>query len=152
MRLDKIKPGKYWKNIFRCWVGFRYQICLLLCKFKMLTTPKTTSQNREHYIVEVVVSERKDEQPHACHYGRNSTFWPKSIWNFWSLVKIQIKKKRNFYPNINFCRYLSHSAHWAPNFTNPEFQFPHFKVLQSVCSFFNITSYIGIFECILISI
>ena len=42
---------------------FRNQICLLQCKFEMLTTPKTTSQNREHYIVEVVVSERKDEQP-----------------------------------------------------------------------------------------
>ena len=43
----------------------------VLCKFKMLTTPKTTSLNR----VEVVVSERKAEQP--CHYGRNPDFCPK---------------------------------------------------------------------------
>ena len=27
---------------------------------------------------------------------------------------------------------LSRSAHRTPNFTNPEFQFPQFKVLQSV--------------------
>jgi hypothetical protein len=30
---------------------------------------------------------------------------------------------------------LSYSAHQAPNFTNPEFQFPQFKVLQSVVFF-----------------
>ena len=27
---------------------------------------------------------------------------------------------------------LSHSAHQTPNLINPEFQFPQFKVLQSV--------------------
>ena len=30
---------------------------------------------------------------------------------------------------------MSHSAHRTPNFTNPEFQIPQFKVLQSVFSF-----------------
>ena len=30
---------------------------------------------------------------------------------------------------------ISRSAHQAPNFTNPEFQFPQFKVLQSVFIF-----------------
>ena len=44
---------------------------------------------------------------------------------------------------------LSSSAHRTPNFMNPEFQFPQFKVLQSVFLFlFNIKSYIGIFGCI----
>ena len=47
---------------------------------------------------------------------------------------------------------ISRSAHRTPNFTNPEFQFPQFKVLQSVFFLFNITSYIGIFGCILILI
>ena len=31
---------------------------------------------------------------------------------------------------------LSRSAHWTPNFMNPEFQFLQFKVLQSVFSSF----------------
>ena len=48
-------------------------------------------------------------------------------------------------------RLLSRSAHQTPNFTNPEFQFPQLKVLQSVFFFlFYITSYIGIFVSILI--
>ena len=48
---------------------------------------------------------------------------------------------------------ISRSAHRTPNFTNPEFQFPQFKVLQSVFFFlFNIKGYIGIFGCILILI
>jgi hypothetical protein len=42
------------------------------------------------------------------------------------------KNYEKFYINISFS-----------NFTNPEFQFPQFKVLQSV---FNTMSYIGIFE------
>ena len=46
----------------------------------------------------------------------------------------------------------SRSTHRTPNFTNPEFQFPQFKVLQSVFFLFNITSYIGIFGCIWILI
>ena len=41
---------------------------------------------------------------------------------------------------------LSCSAHRTPNFTNPEFQFPQFKVFF----LFNITRYIGIFGSILI--
>ena len=49
-----------------------------------------------------------------------------------------------------FSAKLSCSAHRTPNFANPEFKFPQFKVLQSV--FFNIKSYIGIFGFILISI
>ena len=32
-------------------------------------------------------------------------------------------------------RYISRSAHQTPNFPNPEFQFPQFKVLQSVFFF-----------------
>ena len=48
-------------------------------------------------------------------------------------------------------RFVSRSAHRTPNFANCEFQFPQFKVLQSVF-LFNITSYIGIFDCILILI
>ena len=32
--------------------------------------------------------------------------------------------------------YVSRSAHPTPNFTNPEFQFPQFKMLQSVFSFY----------------
>ena len=39
------------------------------------------------------------------------------------------------------CTYVSHSAHRTTKFMNPEFQFPEFKVLQSV---FNIESYAGI--------
>ena len=38
------------------------------------------------------------------------------------------------------------------NFTNLQFQFPQFKVLQSVFFFFLIASYIGIFGCILLII
>ena len=45
-------------------------------------------------------------------------------------------------------KYLSRSAHRTTNFTNPEFQFPQFKVLQSV-SIFSKISYIGVFCCIL---
>ena len=37
-------------------------------------------------------------------------------------------------------------------FMNPEFQFPHSKVLQSVFIFFNLKSYIGIFGCIVLLI
>ena len=33
------------------------------------------------------------------------------------------------------CKVLSGSAHRTPNFTNPEFQFPQFKGLQSVLFF-----------------
>ena len=48
---------------------------------------------------------------------------------------------------------LSCSAHQTPNFMNPEFQFPQFKVSQNVFFFlFNIMSHIGIFGCILILI
>ena len=32
---------------------------------------------------------------------------------------------------------ISRSAHQTPNFTNPEFQFPQFKVLQIVCFYYN---------------
>ena len=45
---------------------------------------------------------------------------------------------------------ISRSAHRKPNFMNPAFQFPQFKVLQSVFPLFHIKSYIGIFGCILI--
>ena len=56
--------------------------------------------------------------------------------------------------HIFFLRnWMSHSVHQKPNFTNPEFQFPQFKVLQSIFLFlFNIPSYIGIFWCILVLI
>ena len=40
---------------------------------------------------------------------------------------------------------LSRSAHRTTNFTNSEFQFPQFKVLQSVFIFLCVKSYIGIF-------
>ena len=44
---------------------------------------------------------------------------------------------------------MSRSAHYIPNLTNLEFQFPQFNVLQSVFLFLFNISYIGIFECIL---
>ena len=47
---------------------------------------------------------------------------------------------------------LSRSAHRTPNFANPEFQFLQFKVLQSVFFLFDITSCIGNFGSILISV
>ena len=54
---------------------------------------------------------------------------------------------------IFFSKFTSRSAHRTPNFTHPKFQFPQFKVVQSVFFFhFNITSYIGIFWCLLILI
>ena len=40
---------------------------------------------------------------------------------------------------------ISRSAHRTTNFTNPELQFPQFKVLQSVFIFSCVKSYIGIF-------
>ena len=41
------------------------------------------------------------------------------------------------YPHVFLIKYLvSPSAHQTPNFTNPEFQFPQFKMLQSVFSFY----------------
>ena len=49
-----------------------------------------------------------------------------------------------------FFAYISRSAHQTPNFTNPEFQFPQFKVLQSGFFLFNITCCIGIYWSILI--
>ena len=52
----------------------------------------------------------------------------------------------------SFSELLSRSAQRTTYFTNPEFQFPEFKVLQSVFTFFDIKSYIGIFGCILILI
>ena len=45
-------------------------------------------------------------------------------------------------PEVSF---LSRSAHRTTNFTNSEFQFPQFKVLQSVFIFLCVKSYIGIF-------
>ena len=45
---------------------------------------------------------------------------------------------------------ISRSAHQTPNFTNPEFQFPQFQVLQSGFSLYYMSS-IGIFGCIFIS-
>ena len=42
-------------------------------------------------------------------------------------------------------RLLFRSAHRTTNFTNPEFQFPQFKVLQSVLIVLCVKSYIGIF-------
>ena len=45
---------------------------------------------------------------------------------------------------------LSRTDHRTPNFRNPEFQFPKFKVLQNVFSFFDITSNIGILGSIFI--
>ena len=41
--------------------------------------------------------------------------------------------EKGFFKNPNI---LSHSAHGTTNFTNSEFQFPQFKVLQSVFFFF----------------
>ena len=55
----------------------------------MLTTPKTTSQNRVHYIVEV--SERKAEQPQ--HYAQNFPFYPKIVRHSKN-AKIQKKNKK----------------------------------------------------------
>ena len=40
---------------------------------------------------------------------------------------------------------IPRSAHRTPNYTNSEFQFPQFKVLQSVFIFLCVKSYIGIF-------
>ena len=37
----------------------------------------------------------------------------------------------NLFEHI-FSQFLSHSAHRTPNFMNPQFQFPQFKVLQSI--------------------
>ena len=45
---------------------------------------------------------------------------------------------------------LSRSAHQTLNFTNPEFQFSQFTVLQSGFFLFNITCCIGIYWSILI--
>ena len=61
----------------------------------MLTTPKTTSQNRVPYIVEVVVSERKAEQPQ--HYAQNFQFYPKIVWNF---KKFKLKKRQETFTQI----------------------------------------------------
>ena len=55
----------------------------------MLTTPKTTSQNRVHYIVEV--SERKAEQPQ--HYAQNFPFYPKIVRHFKNSKKKKTTKK-----------------------------------------------------------
>jgi len=69
----------------------------------MLTTPKTTSQNRVPYIVEVVVSERKAQQPQHCHYGRNFPLLSKHYLTFLILSKnsIQIKNKINKIKTFN---------------------------------------------------
>ena len=52
--------------------------------------------------------------------------------------------------SLAFLKSISRSAHQTPNFTNPELKFPQFKVLQNGFFLFNIMSYIGILECILI--
>ena len=49
-------------------------------------------------------------------------------------------------PSSGTTEYTSHSAHPTTNFTNPEFQFPQFKVLQSVFIILCVKSYIGIFD------
>ena len=69
------------------------------------------------------------------------------------ITKVQNMQSELNKLNMYLVKLLSCSAHQTTNFTNPEFQFPQFKVLQSVFIFFlNIKSYIGIFGCIVMLI
>ena len=59
-------------------------------------------------------------------------------FSFIQLIEHQFNESRFFlfiYFLSIFSRYLSRSAHRTPHFTNPEFQFPQFKVLQSIFLF-----------------
>ena len=51
-------------------------------------------------------------------------------WGFTTVQECVLTSFYNFITHL-----LSRSAHWTPNFTNPEFQFPQFKVLQSVIQY-----------------
>ena len=63
----------------------------------------------------------------------------------WGFTTVQECVLTSFYHFITHL--LSRSAHWTPNFTNPEFQFPQFKVLKSVCflSVSLILAFFGVF-------
>ena len=52
----------------------------------------------------------------------------------WAKVKIENISKFEW-QTFNISKQISRSAHRTPNFINPEFQFPQFKVLQSVFFF-----------------
>ena len=91
----------------------------------------------------------------AKMYGRMEGKLQHLIYFFkYSFCELPTKKVLAclFMTKIDNKQTLSRSAHRTPNFTNPELQFPQFKVLQSGFFLFNIKSYIGIFGCILILI
>ena len=50
----------------------------------------------------------------------------KQIWAPYTSMLLTLQEQAK---NLN--RFVSRSAHQTPNFTNSEFQFPQFKVLQS---------------------
>ena len=69
-------------------------------------------------------------------------FEPGSINQKWIMLIITpFLRPAQFQSDLPKCQfksdYLSHSAHRTTNFMNPEFQFPQFKVLQSVFFLFN---------------
>ena len=78
-------------------------------------------------------------------------FEPGSINQKWIMLIITpFLRPAQFQSDLPKCQfksdYLSHSAHRTTNFMNPEFQFPQFKVLQSVFFLSCAKSYIGIFD------
>ena len=104
---------------------------------------------------------------HRCKYIMGSTGFADSLMRFDSTFTFSESAQRPLQYTVrfqttlgswikvpvcfiqDFC-YVKSSANRTPNFTNPEFQFLQSKVLLSVFFLFNITSYIGIFGCILI--
>ena len=57
-------------------------------------------------------------------------FWDNQLKRYYDLHVTNLKKGAT--KGFLFSNFLSRSAHRPPNFTNSEFQFPQFKVLQSV--------------------
>ena len=71
---------------------------------------------------------------HTLFADQPSLQWSQKIYE----VAFTFLSKCNFREMLSgfqlFSRLVSRSAHQTPNFTNPKFQFPQFKVLQIVFS------------------
>ena len=76
--------------------------------------------------------------PLIAFFSRNPGFSPFIIQFLFYLTSFQRLGQKSWKKiSLVFWRHLSPSAHRTPNFTNLEFQFPQFKVLQSVFFFQN---------------
>ena len=98
----------------------------LVFEWKINDAPfKSTSLFFEYYMLQLMDATQKISKTITNHTKDSNTTFKLVKNNLLGLLKILPEWKP-----------LSRSAHGTPNFMNPEFQFPQFKVLQSVFIFF----------------